>query len=266
MIWLAIALSLILVTLILYWLLITTEGAYLGPRVVAWLYDLSARRYDAIKQFSPGDDDYFLALPLLRALSDVRAPLVLDVATGTGRLPLAILRWPDFRGQVIGLDRSRRMLNLAQRKARHHGPRLRLIQQDVASLPFVDGAFDAVTCLEALEFLSNPPAALCEMARVLRPGGVLLVTNRINWEARLMPGKAFSGPALRALLESLGLTRIEIRRWQVCYDLVWARKSSEGGMRLTLPGASRPNAANFSLQQGRRLCCFCGKTAVTDRL
>ena len=226
MVWLAIALSLAL-ALILYWLLVTTEGAYLGPRVVAWLYDLSAGRYDAIKRFNPGDDDYFLALPLLQALRDVHTPLVLDVATGTGRLPLALLRWPDFRGQVIGLDLSRRMLNLAWRKARHHGSRLHLIRQDAARLPFADGTFDAVTCLEALEFLANPAAALREMARVLRPGGVLLVTNRVNWEARLMPGKAFSGPALRALLESLGLTCVKINRWQVCYDLVWARKPEE---------------------------------------
>jgi SAM-dependent methyltransferase len=221
MIWLAIAL---LLALFLYWLLGITEGAYLGPWVVARLYDLSAKRYDAIKQFDPGDENHFLASPLLQALSDVRAPLVLDVATGTGRLPLALLRRSDFQGKVVGLDLARRMLHLAQRKARHHGPRLRLIQQDAASLPFADGAFDAVTCVEALEFLLDPPVALREMTRVLRPGGVLLITNRVNWEAWLMPGKAFSGPALRALLESLGLTRIDIQRWQVCYDLVRAQK------------------------------------------
>jgi ubiquinone/menaquinone biosynthesis C-methylase UbiE len=223
MIWLAIALLLAL-ALFLYWLLGITEGAYLGPWVVAWLYDLSASRYDAIKRFDPGDENYFLALPLRQALGDVRAPIVLDVATGTGRLPHALLRQPDFQGRVIGLDLAWRMLRLAQRKLRHHRSRLCLIHQNAAGLPFVDGAFDAVTCLEALEFLASPRAALLDMTRVLRPGGVLLVTNRVNWEAWLMPGKAFSGPALRALLESLGLTRIEIQRWQECYDLVWARK------------------------------------------
>jgi len=223
MVWLAIPLLLAL-ALILYWLLVITEGAYLGPRVVAWLYDLSASRYDAVKQFDPNDENYFLALPLLRALNDVRAPIVLDVATGTGRLPLALLRQSGFRGQVIGLDLSRQMLHLAQHKARRQGLRLCLIRQDAARLPFADGSFDAVTCVEALEFLADPQESLEEMARVLRPGGVLLVTNRVNWEARLMPGKAFSGPVLRVLLESLGLTRIEIRRWQECYDLVWAQK------------------------------------------
>lgn len=222
MVWLAI---IPILALFLYWLLVVTEGAYLGPRVVAWLYDLSASRYDAVKQFDLNDENYFLALPLLRALNGVRAPLVLDVATGTGRLPLALLRQSGFQGRVIGLDLSRQMLRLAQRKARHHGPRLRLIQQDAASLPFADGSFDAVTCVEALEFLLNPSAALHEMTRVLRPGGVLLVTNRVNWEARLMPGKAFSNSTMRDMLASAGLTQIEIRHWQECYDLVWAQKN-----------------------------------------
>ncbi|MCR4407325.1 MAG: class I SAM-dependent methyltransferase [Anaerolineae bacterium] len=222
MIWLAIALPLLL---FLYWLLVITEGAYLGSQVVAWLYDLSAGRYDAIKQFDLNDENYFLALPLLRALNGVRAPIVLDVATGTGRLPLALLRHSGFRGKVIGLDLSRRMLRLAQHKAHHHRARLYFIRQDAAILPFADNVFDAVTCVEALEFLANPRGALQEMARVLRPGGVLLVTNRVNWEARLMPGKAFSNSTLRAMLESVGLSRIEIRHWQVCYDLVWAWKN-----------------------------------------
>jgi len=226
MIWLAIPLLLAL-ALFLYWLLIITEGAYLGPRVVAWLYDLSAGRYDAIKQFDFNDENYFLALPLLRALNDVRAPLVLDVATGTGRLPLALLRRPGFRGRVIGLDLSWRMLRLAQHKARHHRARLYFIRQDAAKLPFADNVFDAVTCVEALEFLANPRGALQEMARVLRVGGVLLVTNWVNWEARLMPGKAFSNSKLRAMLESVGLTSVHIQRWQECYDLVWARKPEE---------------------------------------
>ncbi|MBC7250478.1 MAG: class I SAM-dependent methyltransferase [Anaerolineae bacterium] len=224
MIWLVIAL---LLALFLYWLLVITEGAYLGPRVVAWLYDLSARRYDAVKQFDLNDENYFLALPLLRALNHVPVPRVLDVATGTARLPVALLRKPDFQGRVVGLDLSRQMLALAQRKARRYGLRLHLIQQDAALLPFADNTFDAVTCVEALEFLANPRHALQEMTRVLRPGGVLLVTNRVNWEARLMPGKAFSNLQMRALLESLGLRQIIIQRWQVCYDLVWARKPEE---------------------------------------
>jgi hypothetical protein len=62
------------------------------------------------------------------------------------------------------------------------------------------------------------------MSRTLRPGGVFLVTNRINWERSFMPGKAFADAQLRAMLEEAGLMRIEFRPWQVYYDLIWARK------------------------------------------
>jgi hypothetical protein len=68
---------------------------------------------------------------------------------------------------------------------------------------------------------------LQEMARVLRPGGVFLVTNRINWESKLMPGKAFTDEQLCAILCAVGLVQVEIRPWQVYYDLIWARKEGQ---------------------------------------
>src|SRR5258707_13553606 len=100
----------------LWWLLITTEGVYLGRGVVVWLYDVYARRYDRIKQYNPAWESATLGRPLLRALLDIPAPLVLDVATGTARLPLAIFGQPAFNGYVIGLDYSRRMLHVAAEK------------------------------------------------------------------------------------------------------------------------------------------------------
>jgi hypothetical protein len=60
---------------------------------------------------------------------------------------------------------------------------------------------------------------------VLRPGGVFLVTNRINWERKLMPGKAFTDGELDEMLRHVGLEQIEIRPWQVYYDLIWAYKA-----------------------------------------
>jgi hypothetical protein len=62
------------------------------------------------------------------------------------------------------------------------------------------------------------------MVRVLRPGGVLLTTNRVGWEAKLLPGKALSPRRLRSVLDALPL-HVEVRRWQVFYDQVWARKT-----------------------------------------
>jgi len=222
-VWVALGLAALLVV-VAYWQLIIAEGAYLGPKVVALLYDWSARRYDHIKQFEPIHDDWFLALPLLYRLRHEPSPLVLDVATGTARLPLALLRRPDFQGQVVGLDISGGMLREARCKTRIHNERVLLVQQDAMRLPFADNTFHAVTCLEALEFLPDLDGALREMVRVLQPGGTLLITNRVGREAWLLPGRALRPRQLEALLAALPLTNIRIRPWQVYYDLIWAEK------------------------------------------
>jgi ubiquinone/menaquinone biosynthesis C-methylase UbiE len=224
-VWALVVVAVLITAAFLYWAFIVTEGAYLGARTVALTYDLTARQYDRIKGFNPQDDAWLLAGPMLRKLRVVHCPLLLDLATGTGRMPLALLEHPAFRGHVIGLDLSRKMLEQAQEKLRHHTGRYDLVWCDAQHLTFPDETFDAVCCLEALEFMPSPRQLLREMARVLRPGGVFLVTNRINWERKLMPGKAFADDELRGMLPPLGLEEIEIRPWQVYYDLIWAYKT-----------------------------------------
>ena len=206
-----------------YWQLIIAEGAYLGPRVVAWTYDLVARRYDAVKRFEPRNESWFVAGPVLRDLLEVERPLLLDVATGTGRVPLALLR-SHFRGQIVGLDLSRGMLRQARAKLQDYGDQVIWLWQDARHLPFSDGTFDAVTCLESLEFLPRPPEAVAEMVRVLAPGGMLFLTNRVGIEARLLPGRAIPRPEFEQLLSTFPLREIEVRPWQVTYDLAMARK------------------------------------------
>jgi ubiquinone/menaquinone biosynthesis C-methylase UbiE/uncharacterized protein YbaR (Trm112 family) len=209
-----------------YWQMIIAEGAYFGARVVAWTYDLVASRYDAIKQFRLQDESWFVAGPLLRELTGVERPLVLDVATGTGRLPLALLR-ERFRGQIVGLDLSRGMLRQARRKLAAHSDQVHLLWHDASCLPFSDGTFDAVTCLESLEFMPRPREALSEMVRVLAPGGVLFVTNRVGHEARLLPGRAYPRPEFERVLAEQPLSHFRVRRWQTSYDQAFARKTGE---------------------------------------
>jgi ubiquinone/menaquinone biosynthesis C-methylase UbiE len=215
----------VLVALV-YWQMIIAEGAYLGARVVAWTYDIVSRRYDAIKQFKPKNESWFVAAPLLRELIGIERPLVLDVATGTGRLPLALLR-ERFRGQIVGLDLSRGMLRQARRKLAAYSDQVSLLWQDASRLPFSDGTFDAVTCLESLEFMPDPREALGEMVRVLAPGGVLFVTNRVGHEARLLPGRAIPRPEFERVLAGQPLSDYRVQRWQVNYDQAFARKAGE---------------------------------------
>jgi len=213
---------------IVYWLVVITEGLFLGPRVVTWLYDRTAHNYDTIKQFDLEAERFFVIRPLRQALVRHPAPLVLDVATGTGRLPHFLLQEPTFHGRIIGLDASAPMLALAAEKLRPYRWRVTLVQQNVTSLPLGPRTCDAVTCLEALEFFPDDAAALREMVRVLRPGGALLVTRRRGWEARLFLGRYRSREAFATLLTALGLVNVRTQPWQVDYDLVLAEKPASG--------------------------------------
>lgn len=210
---------------LVWWLIFATEGVYLGRRVVIWLYDLYAWRYDHIKNYHPEYERWLLAEPIMGAIEPHLSPLVLDVATGTGRLPLALLNHPAFQGRVVALDLSRRMLHLAARKLQPFGARVELLWSPAEKLPFMDGTFDVVVSLEALEFMTAPRAVLKELLRVLRPGGILLTSQRIN--TRTMPGKTWTEDELRDLLRSYGTDLAQFEAWQIDYKKVWALKAGQ---------------------------------------
>jgi ubiquinone/menaquinone biosynthesis C-methylase UbiE len=231
MMWILLIFALIVIGLLLYWQLIIAEGAYLGAPLVALLYDWTAERYNNIKEFDPEMELLTLGLPLAQRLARQPDALVLDVATGTGRVPLTLLGQPGFRGRVIGLDRASKMLNVARRELGPEQQRVSLIQADAMALPFASGAFPLVTCLEALEFLPDPRQGLAELVRVAQPvsltqpaSGWLLFSNRIGWEARLMPGKTWSREKLETILRDLPLRQVKFQIWEDIYDLVWAQK------------------------------------------
>ncbi len=224
---------LLLLALFLYWQLVIAEGAYLGKRAVALLYDLVAWRYNHIKQYLPETDAEYLGQPLAFSLQGLLHPIVLDVATGTSRLPLTLCEQPGFGGYIIALDNARRMLHEATRYASAHRDRITWVWQHAVPLPFDDQTFDLVTCLEALEFMPSTLQALQEYVRVLKPGGLLLVTNRVGSGRRFMPGRTYSKAKFEALLESLGQRDVTTQAWQIDYDLVWSikpenPKTSEG--------------------------------------
>ncbi len=227
--WIIGIVGLLLIGGLLYWQLILAEGAYLGRRVVILLYDWSARIYDRIKGFNPGYEQWFLGLPLTQALADFPDPLVLDVATGTARLARTLFQQSHFRGRLIGVDLSRKMLQQAVQATAVWSERITFIHQDAGQLPFPDATFDAVACLEALEFMPDPDKVLREMVRVLRPGGFLLTTNRIGKDARWLPGRTCKPEAFEAKLRALSLEMVQTRLWQEDYDLISAVKPGVRG-------------------------------------
>jgi ubiquinone/menaquinone biosynthesis C-methylase UbiE len=212
-------------SLFLYWLLVITEGVYLGRRLVVWMYDLTAHKYDRIKEFDDESEQFFVARPLAFHLRHAPSPRVLDVGTGTGRLPYYLLDEATFNGRVIGLDPSANMLALAKRKLSPYGHRATLVQQTAVPLPFSDHSFDAVSCLESLEFFPSDVDALEEMVRVLRPGGVLLITRRRGWEAKAFLGRYRDRQQFEEMLSDMGLVEVNTQPWQIDYDQIFAQKS-----------------------------------------
>jgi ubiquinone/menaquinone biosynthesis C-methylase UbiE len=231
LVWVFVLAAVVAIVAVLYWQLIIAEGAYLGAPLVAFLYDITAERYNRIKQFDDTSEDMTLGAPLARRLQQQPDVLVLDVATGTGRIPLRLFRQPAYRGRVIGLDRAAKMLAVARRDTAALASRVSFVQADGMALPFASNSLPAVTCLEALEFLPEPQQGLAELVRVVKPVtpacpscGWLLFTQRIGWEARLMPGKTWSNDQLARLLQQLPLASFSIQTWQDIYNLVWAQK------------------------------------------
>lgn len=137
------------------------------------------------------------------------AERVLDIGCGSSRIVQTL-------PHVVGMD-------LAMRKLRWlRAPGRDLLQGDLGCLPFRDGTFDAVVCSEVIEHVPREQVRLEELARVIRPGGVLVLgtpdySRRLWRTLEWIYGKVFPGgyvsehinrythAELRALLEGLGL-------------------------------------------------------------
>jgi len=123
---------------------------------------------------------------------------VLDVATGTGLVAAELLR----RGYAVtGVDQSPGML--ARARARF-GPRIELVESSAEELPFAQGSFDHLTVTYLLRYVDDPAATLVELARVVKPGGVLASLEfgvptglaRAAWELYVRAGLPLAGRVL----------------------------------------------------------------------
>lgn len=100
---------------------------------------------------------------------------VLDVCAGTGDLAVLCARRQKGRGSVVGIDMNAAMLAGARRKRDALELPIGWVQGDAESLPFADGTFDRLVIGFSTRNLSDLPAGLREMVRVLRPGGRLII-------------------------------------------------------------------------------------------
>ncbi|MDJ0852196.1 MAG: class I SAM-dependent methyltransferase [Myxococcota bacterium] len=116
-----------------------------------------------------------------RLLSLGASGRMLDLGTGPGDIPVLVCEWLPA-AHVVAVDLAESMLSLARERVRARGleSRIELQLADAKRLPWRDGAFDAVFSNTILHHIPDPAPFLAEAARVLRPGGALLVRDLLR--------------------------------------------------------------------------------------
>lgn len=151
---------------------VTPAEGFIEPREVARSFGSASSHYDAAAWLQTLVRD-----ELLSRLDLLRAPprAVLDLGAGTGIAAQAIKR--RYRAaSVTAADIAAPMLAVARGRSRFWR-RIRCVEADARRLPFDDASFDLVFSNLMLQWLLPPDVALAEMHRVLRPGGLLLLSS-----------------------------------------------------------------------------------------
>ncbi|MBT3306313.1 MAG: metalloregulator ArsR/SmtB family transcription factor [Alphaproteobacteria bacterium] len=139
----------------------------------AGYFDANAERWDELRSLHADDAEVEIVIRDWLGKPGIRS--LLDIGTGTGRI-LEVLSPGLERG--TGIDQSREMLSVARANLdRAECDNCQVRQADLYRLPFDDGGFDAAVIHQVLHFLNEPGAAIAEAARMLAPGGRLLVVD-----------------------------------------------------------------------------------------
>jgi SAM-dependent methyltransferase len=159
------------------------RGRTLGAMAAMERYDLGYQRVDddpdvavlidAMDQTAAWDATHRLRAWERHELRLAAGERLLDVGCGTGDAAIALAADLGDRGEVVGIDASERMVDIARARARAKAmlDRVRFTDGDASSLDEPDDSFDAVRSERTLQWLADPAAAVGEMVRVARPGG-----------------------------------------------------------------------------------------------
>ena len=133
----------------------------------------NAARWDEVRSLYVDEAEVEAALLALLPLDN--AEDLLDIGTGTGRM---LELFGPRVARAVGIDQSREMLTVARSRLERAGlANCRLRRADMYNLPWAGPSFDIVTIHRVLHFAEEPSRAIAEAARVLRPGGRLIVAD-----------------------------------------------------------------------------------------
>jgi len=161
---------------------VSDELAHQSPEAISAMFGRVAPRYDLLNHLLAGGLDFHWRRRLVQAVAAQRPARVLDLATGSGDVLLALRGAGAFREHAAGADFCLPMLRQARAKGAPN-----LLAADALRLPFADAAYDAVTIAFGLRNFADRAAGLREMRRVLRPGGHLYILEFSH------PAPAFAG-------------------------------------------------------------------------
>jgi len=132
-----------------------------------------ATRYDRANTVMSAGVHHWWRRRAVRRAEVRRGDAVLDCATGTGDLAIAFRRTVGAEGRVVGTDFTPEMIALARAKAQN----ITFEVADVTALPYDDASFDAASIAFGIRNVGDPVKGIAEMARVVRPGGRVVVVE-----------------------------------------------------------------------------------------
>lgn len=140
------------------------------------MFSRIAPRYDLLNHLLSLNVDRLWRRRLADAAGVPRGGRALDACAGTGDVAIALAA-RSGAAEIVAVDLSREMIRIGERKAARAAPggRIQFVEGDVLDLPFRAGAFDAVTIAFGLRNLADRGKALAETARVLIPGGRVVI-------------------------------------------------------------------------------------------
>jgi ubiquinone/menaquinone biosynthesis C-methylase UbiE len=147
-----------------------------AANAAAW-FESHAADWDAIRSLHVAESEVEAAMRAVLGLDQDGAPVgrLVDIGTGTGRM---LELFAGRAKAALGIDRSSEMLRLARAKLSEIGlAHAELRQADLYALPLGDGEADLAILHHVLHFAQQPGAAIAEAARVLEPGGRLLIAD-----------------------------------------------------------------------------------------
>ena len=142
-------------------------------RFAQQLFQGLPQRYDLLVEALSFGQNRRWRRAMVDSVVDGGPATVLDVATGTAGVAVQLARRTGER--VTGIDITEAMLRRGRAAVRREGlqTRIALVSGQAEQLPFADATFDALTFTYLLRYVADPAAAIAELARVVRPGGVV---------------------------------------------------------------------------------------------